>query len=184
MQPIFSITANLYGVSVCVSQLPAVWNHSPSRATVYHLWAGDDGLRWERGVQAQPVPEKHLSVSSPAPNSAACVRARWQPAAHGLTLCCRKSKGLSGRALRKLPFLAHALFVKVKRLLVVSHCEHKQSWLFCVFFFLMTVFLFHWSADANSATCSVSGGFGPSSGQTEGGKIQPGRWCLIWIQLS
>ena len=25
----------------------------------------------------------------------------------------RKSKGLSGRALRKLPFLTHALFVKV-----------------------------------------------------------------------
>lgn len=32
-------------------------------------------------------------------------------------LCIRRSEGLSGRTLRKIPFLAHALFTKVSSLL-------------------------------------------------------------------
>lgn len=71
----------------------------------------------------------------------------WQPAAHGPSFCvCRKSKGLSGRALRKLPFLAHALFVKVKPLPLGSHCAHKQEHslgFFPTAFFLLTVTLFY-----------------------------------------
>lgn len=42
-----------------------------------------------------------------------------------VSLCIsRKSKGLSGRALRKLPFLAHALFVKVN----ISYSSMENPW--------------------------------------------------------
>lgn len=52
-----------------------------------------------------------------------------QPGAYVLFLCIsRKSKGLSGRALRKLPFLAHALFVKVN--IWYSSMENPWSFLF------------------------------------------------------
>uniref|UniRef100_A0A4W5PU10 Pachytene checkpoint protein 2 C-terminal domain-containing protein n=1 Tax=Hucho hucho TaxID=62062 RepID=A0A4W5PU10_9TELE len=42
-----------------------------------------------------------------------------------------KSKGFSGRALRKLPFLAHALFVKVCRRFQMFHAEYKQFFFKC-----------------------------------------------------
>jgi len=39
-------------------------------------------------------------------------------------LCCREAVGLSGRSLRKLPFLAHALYVRVcLQLIDHTHCS-------------------------------------------------------------
>lgn len=46
------------------ASLAAVSNHLPARTAVHHLWARDDGIRWERGVRTQPVPEEHCSVST------------------------------------------------------------------------------------------------------------------------
>ena len=37
-----------------------------------------------------------------------------------LFLVCRKSRGLSGRSLRKLPFIAQAVYVQVKKFIIDS----------------------------------------------------------------
>lgn len=48
----------------------------------------------------------------------------------------RKSRGLSGRALRKLPFLAHALFVKVSIRFFFPHSAVKKRDLYVLILFV------------------------------------------------
>lgn len=65
----------------------------------------------------------------------------------------RKSKGLSGRALRKLPFLAHALFVKVN----VYFCTKEDDGKALVILKMLCL-----PADNDSDSYTVSGGYEPS----------------------
>lgn len=75
----------------------------------------------------------------------------------------RKSKGLSGRALRKLPFLAHALFVKVN----IYFCT-KEWWKTRLIVLQNVACL---PTDNESDACTVSGGYGPSRRCTKGREI-------------
>lgn len=115
-------TTNLFrsvSVQICDqinAYVCAVSGHLPSRAALHDIWAWDNGLCKERGVRIQSVPEEHRCVSH-GPKCHCTLTSNTSRRIRDLHCVClftpRKSKGLSGRSLRKLPFLAHALFVKV-----------------------------------------------------------------------
>lgn len=97
---------------------PAASDHLPQTAAAEFGGAGNHELHGERRDPSELKPEEHRPVS-------VCWwrNQYWKSLRidifHKCLFLGRRSVGLSGRALRKIPFLAHALFGKV---LVVVQC--------------------------------------------------------------
>lgn len=128
----------------------------------------------ESEVSAHSLTLRHIAVwviVTNLPHSTTSKSKRIQGLHAASLFTPRRSKGLSGRALRKLPFLAHALFVKVH----VSFCI-EDWWKRCGSKNTLCL-----PADNDSDPCTVPGGYETSCWYTKGRKSEPDQLCLNFL---